>query len=118
MDLIVPSLAELPQYAGALRRGRSPDNVRLDAAAVEELAKIAADPAAFVASLDDPEAKEPIISALKKFGIPFVDVGMGVEMIDGRLTGILRTTTGTPEKYDHVESRISFAQATADKAAM
>lgn len=57
MKLVVPSLAELPQYVDALRRGWSPDNVRLEAAAREELDRIAADPAAFVASLDDPEAK-------------------------------------------------------------
>ena len=53
MKLVVPSLAELPQYADALRRGWSPDNVRLEAAAREELDRIAADPAVFVASLDD-----------------------------------------------------------------
>lgn len=57
MKLVVPSLAELPRYADALRRGWSPDNVRLETAAREELDRIAADPAAFVASLDDPEAK-------------------------------------------------------------
>lgn len=57
MKLVVPSLAELPQYADALRRGWSPDNIRLEAAAREELDTIAADPAAFVASLDDPEAR-------------------------------------------------------------
>ena len=57
LQLIVPDLAHLDGYADALRRGWSPDNVRLDAAAREELARIEADPAAFVASLDDPEAK-------------------------------------------------------------
>ncbi len=57
MKLVIPSRAELPHYADALRRGWSPDNIRLQAAADEELAKIAADPAAFVASLDDPKAK-------------------------------------------------------------
>jgi predicted acetyltransferase len=57
MELVVPSLAHLDGYADALRRGWSPDNVRLDEAAREELAAIALDPAAFVASLDDREAK-------------------------------------------------------------
>jgi len=57
MDLVVPALAYLDAYADALRRGWSADNVRLEAAAREELARIADDPAAFVASLDDPEAK-------------------------------------------------------------
>ena len=58
MDLVVPSLDRLDQYAAALRRGGFwPDNIRREVSAGEELDKIAADPAAFVASLDDREAK-------------------------------------------------------------
>lgn len=61
MELIVPALAYLDAYAAALQRGWSADNVRLEAAAREELAKIAVDPRAFVASLDNREAKgDPI----------------------------------------------------------
>lgn len=61
----------------------------------------------FVA-IDDAPSKEPIVTALLQFGIPFVDVGMGVEMVDDQLTGIVRTATCTPEKSDHIASRISF----------
>ncbi len=58
MDLVVPSLDRLEQYAAALRRGGFwPDNIRREVSAREELEKIAADPAAFVASLQDREAK-------------------------------------------------------------
>ena len=58
MRLLVPALAELDHYAEALRRGGFfPDNIRREVSAQEELAKIDADPAAFVASLDDREAK-------------------------------------------------------------
>lgn len=57
MHLVVPSLAALDSYAEALRRDWSPDNVRGLEASREELAQIAADPAAFVASLDDREAR-------------------------------------------------------------
>ena len=57
MELVVPSLARLPAYADALRRGFWSDNLRRAESAREELAMIAADPAAFVASLDDPEAR-------------------------------------------------------------
>ena len=61
LRILKPTAAELPEYVDALERGWSPDNVRLAEAAKEELAKIAADPAAFLASLDDPEAKgDPI----------------------------------------------------------
>lgn len=53
IQLVVPSEHHLPSYAAALRRGWSPNNERGAAAAMEELALIEADPAAFVASLDD-----------------------------------------------------------------
>lgn len=95
---------------GNMRHGVVGHPYRIDADNVAELQEMTF---VFVA-IDDAAAKEPIISALRKFGTPFIDVGMGVEMIDGRLTGILRTTTGTPEKDDHVEDRISFAEATTD----
>jgi predicted acetyltransferase len=50
-------LEMLPAYKAALERGWSPDNVRGAAAAEEELAAIAEDPAAFVASMErlDPQ---------------------------------------------------------------
>ena len=58
MKLLVPALAQLDDYAAALRHGGFwPDNIRREASAREELDRIAADPAAFVASLDDREAK-------------------------------------------------------------
>lgn len=57
MQLLVPSLAQLDSYADALKRGWSPDNIRLEEAVREELELIAEDPKAFVALLDDREAK-------------------------------------------------------------
>lgn len=57
LQLLVPSLAQLDAYAEALKRGWSPDNVRLEEAAREELGRIAHDPAAFIAWLDDRDAK-------------------------------------------------------------
>ncbi|MBX9946137.1 MAG: GNAT family N-acetyltransferase [Reyranella sp.] len=61
MKLVVPALEYLDAYADALSRGFWSDNLRREASAREELAKIAADPAAFLASLDDPDAKGPPI---------------------------------------------------------
>jgi len=54
--LVKPSLVELPSYKAALEAGWSPDNVRKTVAANEQLERIATDAAAFVASLDDPDA--------------------------------------------------------------
>lgn len=62
LHLLVPSLAQIDGYLDALKRHWSPDNIRLGAAASEEVAKIEADAAGFVASLDDRDAKAgPII---------------------------------------------------------
>lgn len=57
MKLVVPALEYLDAYADALRRGFWSDNLRREESAREELAMIAADPAEFVAALDDPEAR-------------------------------------------------------------
>ena len=57
LRLVRPAAAHLPAYADALRRGWSPDNVRGPAAAAEQLARIADDPEAFLAAMDDPEAR-------------------------------------------------------------
>jgi len=59
--------------------------------------------------VDKPEAKGIVISQLISKGISFVDVGMGIKAINDSLTGSARITTGTQEKYDHIEKRISFA---------
>jgi predicted acetyltransferase len=64
MDLVWPSLQYLPGYVDALKRGWSPDNVRGEAAARDQLEEIARDAAGFVASLVDREAKGgPIVLA-------------------------------------------------------
>jgi predicted acetyltransferase len=61
VQLVWPSPEYLSGYVDALRRGWSPDNVRPAEAAREQLAKIDADPDAFLASLVDREAKgDPI----------------------------------------------------------
>ena len=57
LQLVVPTLDRLDAYADALQRGWSPDNVRLVEAPREELERIAADPAAFIAWLDDRAAR-------------------------------------------------------------
>ena len=56
MRLVWPAREYLASYAAALERGWSPDNVRGEAAARDQLARIASDPNGFVASLVDREA--------------------------------------------------------------
>jgi len=62
--------------------------------------------------LDNGDARKLIVESLEYFGLPFVDVGMGVNMTEGSLGGILRTTTSTPQQRDHLRKRISFSDGT------
>lgn len=60
--------------------------------------------------MDASEAKKLVVQKLETLGVSFVDVGMGLELVDGSLGGILRVTASTPDKRDHVhQGRISFA---------
>jgi predicted acetyltransferase len=62
LELVWPSIRYLPSYVEALGRGWSPDNLRGEAAAREELERIERDPDAFLASIVDREARgAPIV---------------------------------------------------------
>lgn len=66
--------------------------------------------------IDRADAKGPIICALERMGIPYVDSGMGIQLVDGALLGVLRVTTSTPEYRGHVRGkhRIPLASAVDD----
>jgi len=61
--------------------------------------------------LDRGEAKRLIVAKLEELRIPFIDVGMGVELVDEALLGVLRITTSTVEKREYVrgKNRIPFS---------
>src|SRR4029453_10262459 len=61
MQLVPPSLDRLPSYVAALKRGWSPENIKVPAVSIEELGHIEKDPRSFVESLTDREAKGPPI---------------------------------------------------------
>jgi hypothetical protein len=54
-------------------------------------------------------AKKEIIRRLQEFGVSFVDVGMGVYLAGDALGGVLRVTTVTAPKHDHIPARIPFS---------
>ena len=66
--------------------------------------------------MDPGTPKRLLVERLEQEGVPFIDVGMGVELIDDMLTGMLRVTTSTATKRDHVreKKRISFTDADQD----
>lgn len=59
--------------------------------------------------LDRGTAKKLIVQKLEEFGIPFVDVGMGVYAAENMLAGVLRVTTSTPEQRDHFRKWVPFS---------
>ena len=62
-------------------------------------------------AIDDAPAKAPIIAKLLELAIPFVDLGMGVELVDAHLTGIVRATLVTPEHHNHAAGSIATSDA-------
>jgi hypothetical protein len=89
------------KYAG-MRRGIVPHPYRVDAADADELRDMD-----FVfLCLDGGDGKQGLLDKLDALDVPFVDVGMGLDEIDGSLGGILRVTTSTNEKRDHVGARV------------
>lgn len=109
MKLVVPALEYLDAYADALRRGFWPDNLRREEAAREELAKIAADPASFVASLDDREAKAGPITLLDGSQVPRLP-GFRRWIWDGEFCGQMgfRWQPGTSALPPHCLGHIGY----------
>ena len=88
-----------------MHRGIVAHCVKLEAATLNQLEGITF---AFI-SMDAGEEKRAVVVKLEALGVPFIDVGMGLELSNGSLGGILRVTTSTPEKRDHLHAgRISF----------
>jgi tRNA A37 threonylcarbamoyladenosine dehydratase len=65
-------------------------------------------------SMDASEDKRHIMDFLITQKIPFVDCGLGIQQEDGRLMGIVRTTTVAPTKQDHIAKRISCIETKED----
>lgn len=64
--------------------------------------------------IDTGSIKAEIIKHLTEYGTSFIDVGMGIQEVDGALLGIIRTTSSTKDARDHIENRISFAEGGED----
>lgn len=86
-----------------MRYGVVPHAVRLDETNVQVLNEF---DFVFVC-VDRGSVRKTVLDALRVRGIPFVDVGIGVEMTaDEKLFAVCRTTAGTSERTAHIESRV------------
>jgi hypothetical protein len=63
-------------------------------------------------SVDKSEIKELIVKHLESKKIGFIDVGMGIQIVDGAALGTIRTTLSTEEKREHIyeKQRIKFGE--------
>ena len=110
MKLVWPSREYLPSYVAALERGWSSDNVRGLAAAQEELARIVADPNAFLASLVDREATGDPVTLLDGTKVPRLP-GFRRWLWDGEFCGSIgfRWQRGTEALPPHCLGHIGYA---------
>lgn len=88
------------QYSG-MRKAVIPHDCFIDETNVHQLRKMS-----FVfLALDKGEPRKLVVAKLEDYGVPFIDVGMGVFETDGSLSATLRTTTSTPDQRAHVHDR-------------
>ena len=109
MQLVWPAEAYLEGLRDALLRGWSPDNLRGDEATREELAKIAADPVAYVAAQVDREARGAPITMPDGQRMPRLP-GYTRWMWDGEFCGVigLRWQPGTTDLPPYCLGHIGY----------
>ncbi len=93
-------------YSKLRRRGLVPHEVALNETNLHLLEGLT-----FVfLSLDQGKPKRAIVDWLITHNVPFVEVGMGIIRTPTGLQGLIRVTTCTPDKSDHLEKYMSFGQ--------
>lgn len=113
LDLAPLKVDYFLQKYNPIRTGIVVHPVRVDDLNVAELREMSF---VFIAMDSGPD-KKCIVEELERVGIPFVDVGMGLYRHDDEIDGIVRVTTSTPGRRDHVwnHQRISFAEFPNDE---
>lgn len=110
MTLVWPARVYLPGYLDALTRGWSPDNVRGEIARREELARIAEDADAFLASLVDRTARGTPIVLPDGTAVPRLP-GYRRWLWDGEFVGTIgfRWKPGTEALPPYVMGHIGYS---------
>lgn len=111
-ELINPPKVEyFANIYSKMRRGIMPSGEYLTSVNIGQLAAFN-----FVfICVDKPPVRKLIIDALHAYQIPFIDVGMDVQLSQqDSLMGQCRATLSTPQKNDHIAERISFGDAQAN----
>lgn len=87
-----------------MHRGIEAHPFHIDAASIEHLRGM---DFVFLCA-DAGSAKLAIIEQLEALGTPFADTGMGLDLVDEQIQGVLTVTTSTKDRRDHVRRRVSF----------
>jgi hypothetical protein len=66
-------------------------------------------------AVDKADVKKPMLEYFLENQVTFIDSGMGINNVDDSLIGILRVTTSTEKKNNHIGSRIAMAEAEDDE---
>ena len=114
VDELREDVSKVEWYAGLYSRMRKNIHAHeyyIDDSNVEELRDM---DFVFIAA-DLGKAKRLLASKLEEWGVPYIDVGMGLYDTEGAIGGQLRVTTSTPDFHEHVAAnhRISFADEDA-----
>jgi predicted acetyltransferase len=109
MTLVWPAAEYLPSYVHALEEGWSPDNLRPQTGR-DELARIAKDPARFLAEQVDREAKGPPVTLPDGSTVPRLP-GYSQWMWDGEFCGSIgfRWQPGTTELPPHCLGHVGYS---------
>ncbi|MHB8163820.1 MAG: ThiF family adenylyltransferase [Methanoregula sp.] len=87
-----------------MRKNVFPHPYNIDASNLDELSTVE-----FVfLCLDSGPAKQVIVDKLQAHHIQFIDSGIGVNEVDGKLSGQVRVTACSANKNDHVLKHITF----------
>jgi len=109
----IPKVTYLSEVYSRLRSGVVAHAVRITKANVAELKAF---DFVFVC-VDNGPARKLILDSLCAYCVPFVDVGMGVEVTaDQKLFAVCRTTSATVGRTSHLDSRVPTADIEADAA--
>lgn len=65
-------------------------------------------------SMDDGKEKEAVFGKLEAIGASFIDVGMGLELNETGLGGLVRVTLSTPENRTEARKRATFSPRAGD----
>jgi hypothetical protein len=115
-----PSLDELSQKQikvdylariySRMRKKIIPHNYFIDELTIEQLKQMS-----FVfICIDKGTGKRLMVERLQEWSIPFIDVGMGIQLgEDNTLGGIITVTTSTVNKRDHISRRTAFSDGEA-----